>query len=302
MENKPRRGGLVWPIILIGLGVVLLLNNLGILPWDAWGTLIRMWPVILIAIGLDLVIGRRSVWGTLVAVVLIVLVLAGGVWLAYTASGPSVATTETVAYPLGNTTRARVEIAQAVGDLRVRALPSGAANLAEGALQLARGETVTKTFADGDAARLALKSDRKQWGPEAIGWKDARVWEIGLNGDVPLMLDLGLAVGEMYADLSGLDVSAAQVSLAVGEAIVRLPSKGHATIQTDVAIGNLVIEVPRGMEVRVRLGAALAGRSFPAGYARDGETYTSPGYASAQDRVEVAANIAIGNVTVRVVP
>jgi len=302
MEKKPRRGGLVWPVILIGLGVVLLLNNLGVLPWDVWGTLLRMWPVILIAIGLDLVIGRRSVWGSLLTLVLILALLVGGVWLASTSSGPTVATTETVAYPLGNAARADVEIAQAVGDMRVRALPAGSANLAEGSLQLARGETVSRAFTGGDVARLSLSSDKKQWGPAALGWKDSRAWDLALTPDVPLTLKLDLAVGKMTADLSALDVSAAEVNLAVGDATVRLPSEGRAAVSVSVAVGNLVIEVPRGVEARIRAGAALAGRSFPASYVRDGDTYTSPGYATAPNRVEVEANVAVGNLTVRVAP
>ncbi len=302
MEGKPRRGGLVWPVILIGLGIVFLLNNLGVLPWDIWGTLLRMWPVILIAIGLDLAIGRRSVWGAVVALVLIVLVLAGGFWLAYNVSGPAVATTETVAYPLGDAGRANVEIAQAVGEMRVQALPSGSANLAQGALQLARGEKVTKVFSSGDMTRLSIKSDKKNWGPDVVGWKNARVWDLALNGDVPMVLELDLAMGEMTADLSGLDVSAAEVNLAVGEAVVRLPSQGNAAVKADLAIGNLVVEVPRGLEVRVRSGAALAGRSFPSGWTRSGDVYTSPGYATAANRVELEVNVAIGNLTVRMAP
>ncbi len=302
MEGKPRRGGLVWPIILIGLGVVFLLNNLGILPWDIWGTLLRLWPVILIAIGLDLIIGRRSVWGSVLALVLILGVLAGGFWLAYTAPGPSVATTETISYPLGSAAHANVEIAQAVGELRVRALSAGSANLAEGTLQLARGETATKTFTGGDTARLSIKSDKKNWGPEVAGWKNARVWDLALNGGVPMVLELDLAVGKMTADLSGLDVSAADVNLAVGDATVRLPSEGRGAVKVSVAVGNLVLEVPAGMEARIRSGAALAGRSFPAGWVRDGDTYTSPGYAGAQNRMEVETDVAIGNLTVRTVP
>lgn len=302
MEGKPRRGGLIWPVILIGLGVVLLLNNLGVLPWDVWGTFLRMWPVILIAIGLDLVVGRRSVWGALVALVLITLVLAGGFWLAYTAGGPSVATTETVAYPLDNAGRATVEIAQAVGEMRISALPGGAANLAQGTLQLARGETATKAFTGGATARLSIKSNKRSWGPEAVGWEKARVWDLALNGDVPMTLELDLAVGKMTADLSGLDGSAVEVNVAVGDATVRLPSEGRAAVKADMAVGNVVVEVPRGVEVRVRSGAALAGRSFPSGWARSGDVYTSPGYATADNRVELEINVAIGNLTVRMVP
>ena len=70
MKDQQHHGGLVWPIILIAAGIILLLNNLGMLSWDIWGTLWRLWPVLLIAIGLDIIIGRRSFWGSLLVGIL----------------------------------------------------------------------------------------------------------------------------------------------------------------------------------------------------------------------------------------
>jgi len=68
MEQRRWRGSLVGPIILIGLGIVFLLNNLGLLSWSVWEVILRLWPILLIAIGLDILLGRRwaccsSPWG-----------------------------------------------------------------------------------------------------------------------------------------------------------------------------------------------------------------------------------------------
>jgi hypothetical protein len=43
-------------VILIGLGIVFLLDNLGLISWD-WA---QLWPVILIVIGVALLLGRLS--------------------------------------------------------------------------------------------------------------------------------------------------------------------------------------------------------------------------------------------------
>lgn len=45
--------------IIIGAGIVFLLNNFNILPWTVWNTLSDFWPVILIAIGLKTMAGRN---------------------------------------------------------------------------------------------------------------------------------------------------------------------------------------------------------------------------------------------------
>lgn len=54
--RRKKRGSLFFPILLIVLGVVLLLNNLNLIPGTALETLINLWPVLLIVWGLD------SIW------------------------------------------------------------------------------------------------------------------------------------------------------------------------------------------------------------------------------------------------
>ena len=58
-EPARRKPGLVGPTILIAMGVIFLLNNLGLVSWDIWGTLLQLWPILLIALGLDMLVGRR---------------------------------------------------------------------------------------------------------------------------------------------------------------------------------------------------------------------------------------------------
>jgi len=45
---KKQRGALAWGIILIVIGVLFILENIGV---DAWENLFRLWPLILIVWG-----------------------------------------------------------------------------------------------------------------------------------------------------------------------------------------------------------------------------------------------------------
>src|SRR5512139_225381 len=92
MDSRERHGGVVGPVILISLGVIFLLNNLGWLDWSVWSTVLRLWPVLLIGAGLDILFGRRSMWGSLLVALLLLAVLAGAIWLDQTRpAGPSAA-------------------------------------------------------------------------------------------------------------------------------------------------------------------------------------------------------------------
>jgi cell wall-active antibiotic response 4TMS protein YvqF len=72
---KPR-SRFFWPLVIIVVGVLLLLQNLGLLPPGLWPLLLQLWPVGLILVGLDLLIGWRSPAAARWAVILTALVMA----------------------------------------------------------------------------------------------------------------------------------------------------------------------------------------------------------------------------------
>jgi hypothetical protein len=132
MESHQHRGGLVGPVLLIGLGLILLAQNFGWVGADIWLSLLRMWPVILIAVGIDLLIPRRSVWGTLASLVLVLAVFAGGFWLSgVRLGGVRSSEMETVSVPAGTATRARIRFSPPVAALDLEAL-KGSDALVEG--------------------------------------------------------------------------------------------------------------------------------------------------------------------------
>ncbi len=148
MEAEHReRHGLVWPVMLIGTGVVLLLSNTGRLPWGVWQTLLSLWPVLLIAAGLDLLFGRRSTWGALLAALLALAVLVGALYVGLTQTkAETVYRTQSISQPLGGATSAEVTIGFGAGTLNLDALTEASGNLIEGKLELGPQEQISYQF------------------------------------------------------------------------------------------------------------------------------------------------------------
>src|SRR5919202_5153925 len=65
-RRHPRRAGVVWPLTLIIVGSVFLLQNMGLLAPNAWLGLWRLWPLLLVLIGLDLLLAHRRSLAVLV--------------------------------------------------------------------------------------------------------------------------------------------------------------------------------------------------------------------------------------------
>lgn len=300
MNPPQRRVSLVGPAILIGLGVLFLLNNLGILAWSVWEAIFRLWPILLIAAGLELIIGRRSAWGSLLALLLTLAVLGGALSLFAAGMGTRYpVAVEEVRQALEGAARAEITIAPAVGTLHIEALPESA-RLVEGEIRLGRGERLKRDFAvEDDTATLALRSEGAPFGPFIGGWGVDRAWRLGLNPKVPLQLAISLAMGESNIDLTGLTVSDLEVSMALGRTTLILPEKGRFTAKVESAIGQTTVIVPAGLAASIHVDTGLAHRELPDDYRRRDDFYTSPGYATAANRVDLEVSQAIGSVTVR---
>ena len=302
--EQGRRVSLVGPVILIGLGVIFLLNNMGVLAWSVWEVIFRLWPILLVALGLEIILSRLSAWGSLLALALTVVILAGALWLI----GPDIGTGQAVAgeeisQALGGATRAKVVIEPGVGSLHIEALPESAlampSALVEGMIRVGRGQSVRRDFAVmGKTATLILQSEGITFGP-FIGWDDQRGWELGLAPEVPLELEISLGVGLTDIDLTGLTVSELKVNMGLGRTTVILPDEGRFYAKIEGAIGETIIVIPAGMAARIRVDTGLAVSDLPAGYRQRGDVYTSPDYDSADDRVDLEVDQAIGRVRVR---
>ena len=299
MDKQKRRSvSLVGPVILIGLGVIFLLNTMGLLAWSVWEVIFRLWPILLIAAGLEIILSRFSVWGSLLALALTVIIFAGALWML----GPDMETAqvvegEKVSQALGEATQAKVVIEPGIGALYIEALPESA-NLVEGVINVGKALKVNRRFAvAGKTATFTLNTESVTFSP-FTGWGNKWSWELGLAPEVPLGLEVGLGVGLADLDLAGLTVDDLEVSMGVGRIVVTLPDEGRFYAKIEGAIGETVVVIPDGMAARIRVDTGLTVHNLPDSYQQRGDVYTSPGYASAEDRVDLEVDQAIGKVTI----
>jgi hypothetical protein len=297
METR-RHVSLVGPTLLIGLGLILLLNNLGYLNWG-FGEMLRLWPILLIAAGLEVLLGRRSIWVSLFAAVVVLALIAGSIWIGRTVEMEDRRTdTVEIRYPLEEIETAGVRLAPAVGDLTVGALVDSA-DLIQGTIRLRDNERLNRRFNTGERANLVLETDNVN--PAGyVGFGSANAWTLALNPNVELDLSADLGAGEVELALTDLNVDDVTVEFGLAQIDVILPAKSNATLVIDGGIGTVVLRVPEGVGVRIDDDAGLVGRTLPQGFTREGDRYTSPTYAVADTQVDVTIGLGIGSI--RVVP
>lgn len=295
-RHRPR--GIVGPTLLIGAGVLLLLNTTGLVAWDLWMVLWRLWPVILIAVGLEILVGRRSLAGSALVAAAMLVVMIGGAWAL--ASGMTPATQESIAQPRNGVTRADVTISPAAANLLIAA-GSDSTMLVTGTIDRARGERLSQDYqGNGGVGTYTLKTDEARgmpFGVSSRGTNDLS-WDLQLARDIPLALTINSGVGKATIDLTGLQLTALDVNTGVGQTIVTLPAQGRFSAKVDAGVGEAIVRVPAGMAVRVKISAGLGNTDVPSSYTRQGDWYVSPGYDGATNRIDLDISGGIGRVAV----
>ncbi len=325
MDKRFEYRSLFWPIILIGVGVVWLLGNLGIIPAFNFLLLLRLWPFILIVIGLDILIGRRSsLAGALMglaAVAAIVAVLLAGPRLGWMRGAE--ARTERFVEPLGEAVSARVTLDLSPASTRLEAL-SDDVNLIDaqvthlGEMDFQVSGTREKTVFLGRRPGIDL------------GWGFAvQRWEIGLAPSIPLELVVDGGSGSADLDLRGLNLTGLDVDRGSGSFSILLPGSAEGyeahieggsgsltlTLPADTNLilrleggsGGQNLVVPPGTALRVEVSDSGSGNvRLPSGLIQveDGEgdegIWETPGYAEATIRILVVVEeLGSGSIRIR---
>lgn len=329
IDSLIRERGLAGPVFLIGIGIIFILSNFEVISWDVWFLVLRLWPLILVAIGLDIIIGRRSVWLSALALVFVLAILAGSLVFSGSFSSEGLLTGgtgqplegEMISAELVGVDRAQLSLNPAIASLRIDASDSDA-NLIEGMIRMARNETVVQDFDISDGlARYSLRS--KSPGSFIDGFTNGlprRRWDLEINPDIPMELDFNLGVGESEIDLRESHLVDLQVSIGIGQIVVFLPEgddysavidggigqtiihfpdSGSFRIEVSGGIGEIVLRIPRDLGVRVKVDRGIAGLQVPDSFIQSGGYYLSPSHESSGDFVEVFVEMGIGNIAIR---
>jgi len=285
----PRRG-LIWPLILIAIGVVFLLANFGYLAPISVVALFSLWPLILILIGIDIAVARRWPLAALVADVAIV---AGGIALVAT----NTVAPGFVPFVIGGSNEpgvAMVDVPRSDAKTMNLRLSAGA-----GTYTLKGGTSASSlVHADSDREDLRLRSAtqsgdrmdvRIDQGLGASGFRfgpsTASHVTVTVANDIPTSLRVDAGAGDFVVDTSDVKITDATISVGAASLHIVLPHPtGDVTISVSAGASSITLQVPDGVEARITTTGGLTSTNFDDPRFKGTET---SGYAAAKDRVTV---------------
>ncbi len=124
-------------------------------------------------------------------------------------------------------------------------------------------------------------------------------WNVGLTPKVPLSLRVETGVGESTLNLETLKVTNLSLNVSVGGTTIHLPSTGLVTATLDGGVGKIDITLPRGMQARIQVKHGIGAINVVGDFQRDGDIYTSSGYAGASNRVDLQIEGGVEQIAVK---
>lgn len=312
-----RRGPLIWALALIAVGVVLLLQNTGAIP-----DTVSIWPIVLIAVGVALLFESLATGRARGGVVVPILLIALGVWFVLQDTGAvtsgasfwpvvlialgvgilfealpgsrgDVRATE-VSIPADGARAASVDLRHGAGRLRVGPLGVGSGDLLRGHLA---GHVDQRDRRDGGRVEVTLRQARR--GRRGGRWRSLD-WDVRLSPDLPLDLEVRTGASDVELDLAPLSVPNLRVETGASGVSVTLPAHGRTAARVAAGAANVELRVPPGVAARIRSSIGLAGlhvdrERFP----QTEGGFASPGFDTAEDRVEISLEGGAANFSVR---
>jgi hypothetical protein len=288
--ERRERGSLFWPILLIGIGVIWLLSNIGVLTDLNIGILLRLWPLVLVVIGLDLLFGRRwpalSVLIGLATVVLVIALLLYGPQLGIAADRPATFFGFPIVTGIDESDIRTERFTELLRD----------AQSAEVVLDLHPGRTTIRSLDDSDAlidaeltyvGEIDFRASGERTKTVRLAQRDAirfgplftdgsrLLWDIGLTPEIPLDLSIDAGSGPTDADLSRLQLQSLDLNGGSGSLDVTLPEGAtdyrayldggsgriNLTVPEGAALSDLAIDAGSGaLDVAIEAGARLEAR------------------------------------------
>src|SRR5687768_14825322 len=202
-EARERPGpSIAFPLVLIALGGVFLLANMGYVSGLSWNRAAQLWPAILALIGVDLLLRPRSMVAAILAEVatvgaaLIFLVAArsiGGVTPGAFIAAESVARE--------GATEMSLTVGYGAGELRL----SGGASDLLAVKSTHQDVDLQRVVRSGDTAAVSVRSNT----PNPAFVTTSRSWDVRVPSDIPVALTLDLGAGDFNVDLRDVMITRA---------------------------------------------------------------------------------------------
>jgi hypothetical protein len=291
---------LFWGVLLVLIGGLFLLNNLGIIGVD-WTTIWRLWPMILVFWGLSILVGKqRPPW----YVVLIMILLMVFMVIAFAATQwvhgdydivSGELTTQTFEEPMvPKTERATFRLQSGAGKFVMRDTTT---QLVRAATEVSFGKyALTREQSDNSAyVTLDFRGRTRNWN---FGRTRNRA-EVWLNNGPLWNVQVEVGAASVDFDLSPYKIDELRLDAGASSMKVRLGDRAEETnVRIKTGASSTSIKVPESAGCEVRLQTALSGKRISGFEKISSNRYQTSNFDSATKKIYINVEAGVSRISV----
>ena len=287
-----RNRGLLFPLVLIAIGVIILLANTGVLSPEALQRLGDLWPLLLVILGLRLILNHTlpRQQATLIGLVATgVIVIAAVLYAALAPTTPFGTRQFDSSERLGGLSAATLDVSYGAATIDVQAGSLGD-SMYQAHVDYPGGENPPTITLDHVSGTLQIH-DSANFSPFHLFGGNRRHVLVTLTDQVPWTIQVGGGAADLRLDLRHLKLTKVEVSGGANRLDAQLPSpKGTILIDVSGGASDVTLEAPAHAEWRVAVSGGVSAVTIngsSSGNLGGDFQRQSPEYDAATDRFDI---------------
>ncbi len=288
---------LFWGLIISGIGILILLSNLGYLPNTFWQDVWRLWPIILVLWGISILFsGKRSLGIWLSAIIIFIIVIGISFFgFIYNHNHTSFETTKISQDIKGDVKSGELDVS--IGAVSLE-MDSSIDKFVSGTADTASGVNISDSIEEGvQKVKIhQLPGNIFFWGKNAKNTLDIRITNL-----LPLDIKINAGASKMDLDFSDIKVQNLEINSGATSAEIKL-GDNIEKIKVSISCGasDFNIKIPEDYSLKVTNKSGLSGNNLSElGLSRNGEVWQSSDYDTNNKVIEItfesgASNLDIG--------
>ncbi|MCC5911707.1 MAG: hypothetical protein JJT76_14880 [Clostridiaceae bacterium] len=284
-------------IFLIGIGLLFLLSNVGIINWSIWSAFFRLWPLLLVVAGVNIVLKNK------VAVTIISWVLFFSIFMAY----GFVMEEKHEIYIEENNELISIE--------KIEDNKEAQLNLRVGGVKLHLStveDHLLRAYVNSNRIEHSLRHENSRekaiidfesinHATNFIG-PSSEHYRFYLNNDVPW--DINAKIGAVSGELNFSALKLHHLDLTVGAGDLHLvfgTQFENSTIKIKGGASNINVTIPQDAGARIKItGLVSKSTVSDLGWEKVEDYYYSPNYKDADSKLDFDISIGVGNINLNI--
>ena len=289
MNNRKLING----IILIAIGIILLLVNLGYFSFSLLFGIFDLWPLILIVVGVNILFKKKTIITVITWTLFFVILISYGVFYQGNIAKNNL---------IKNNVNIKKPVETVYGELD---LDIGAAKIDIGSEE----ESLIKANLEGrelsynetyknNKEIASLRFEGKEYNLINFDKAKGSIYGFNLNKDVIWDLDLDLGAISGKLNLEEVPIKSIDLDFGAGDLDIILGSKyNHSNIKIDSGASDLTIIIPKEAGIKLKLDTALTETNIgDLNLNRSGDYYVSSDYEQANTKLEFDIDMGVSKV------